>query len=283
MKLRAVVNGCLCVFVGCVGVAGVAAADSDGRWATPLGPGRTAVDGAKQIFPGGAMSGDQFVLAHDKILRIPGTTTERAELPADTHLQAPTAGVVRAQGRRYTLLIWDGIRPAASEAGGAGEGVSVLAVFPEGSAEPTDVAEVKLDRETYLSTEGTPRLGLDDSFTVLNAHLNAGEEFLITAIFHLREGRLRRIAEVYTHSTSGGCAQSATESLSWKTQAAGTRELPDLVAIVDVVRAPKADTKDCDPPIPRERHERYEDVYRWDPGTKQYQRASGTLNKRPGL
>ncbi len=214
---------------------------------------------------------------------MPGTSKERAELPVGTHLHAPSVGAVRAEGRRFTLLMWGGMRPEPSEDGGFGEEISVLAVFPEGSAEPTDVAEVRLDRETYLGTEGTPQLGPDDSFTVLNTHLNAGEEYAITSIFHLRDGRLRRIAQIFTYSTVGdGCNGAATEKLSWKTVPAKDRELPDLVAVVDVVRAPKEYTRDCDGVAPKERRERYQEVYRWDATKKQYLRVSGDLTKRPG-
>jgi hypothetical protein len=60
-----------------------------------------------------------LVLGQDKTLRMPGTSRQRAELPAGTTL----AGVwlplsVRSQGRKYTMLLWDGERPESSEDGG---------------------------------------------------------------------------------------------------------------------------------------------------------------------
>jgi len=69
-------------------------------------------------------------------------------------LRLATRIVVRTQGKRDAVQLWDGTRPddqGPHDSGGSGEQVSVLAVLPEGAAAPTEVAEVKLDRETCLS------------------------------------------------------------------------------------------------------------------------------------
>ena len=258
----------MAVLVLCTVVSAAPPATPTG-WSTPLGPGKTAIDGARRIFPGGTLDGDTFELTEDKILRMPGTSKDRADLPAGTTLQAPDSVTIRAQGRRYTLLMWDGERPTSSENGGFGDSIAVLAVFPEGSAEPTDVAEVRQDRETYLIAGGTPTLGPDDTFTVVNTHLNAGEEFVITSLFHLRDRRLRRIAEVFTESAMG-CTGSVVETPSWKIGAVKGGEYPELISVVDVVKNPAAYTKDCEAPRPKERRLHYEDRYRWDALKKQY-------------
>ena len=265
----------------CVAVAGsmTAARPVQDGWATPIGQGRTAVDAARQVFPGGTLVDGQFVLAHDKQLRMPGTSKTRAMLPQETHLEAPTSRLVRAQGRRHVLLFWEGTRPEASENGGFGEEVAVLAVIPEGTAEVTDVAEVKQDRLTFLGGEALPPLGPDDAFTVVNTHLNAGEEFIVTSLFHVRGSRLRPIAELFLFSEVGGCQDTFQTALSWKTKSLAGRDYPDVLAMVDLVHSPKGYNDGCDPPLAKERRETFQDVYRWDAVQAQYVRASGNIDR----
>lgn len=226
---------------------------------------------ARAPFADVATSGDSGItLTQDKELRMPGTSKARAYLPEGTQLSLTTTIKVRSQGKVYEVELWDGARPESSEEGGFGDTVAVLAVFPQGAKEPTDVAEVKQDRETYLN-EKLISLGGDDAFEVYNAHLNAGEDYNITSLFHLRNGRLRRIAEIGTYSASSGkCRDSFRENLHWETQPQANG-LPTVVADVETIHAPK---DDC--PRGKERRTHKREVYRWDAAKDRYVKEAAT-------
>ena len=84
-------------------------------------------------------------------LRLPGTSRERADLPAGTRLRLAAAHRVRENGRPHDVMLWHGDRPESAEGGGFQDEVAVLAVFRAGEAAPIDVAEVKTDRMTYFA------------------------------------------------------------------------------------------------------------------------------------
>lgn len=231
--------------------------------------------GARAVFPHAARptADDTIVITRDLALRVPGTSKVRADLPADTQLTRFGSLPVRAQGKVYTVELWVGDRPADGE-GGFGPHVAVLAVFPPGATAPTDVAEVATDRETYLAKNVVP-LGPDDAFGIYNAHLNAGEEFNVVTLFHLRDGRLRRIAEAGTDSVRGAnCARSTRESVTWHAQGAGP--LPPVVADVETITAP-ADivAEDCPGRKVAERRAHARTTYRWDARQGRYVRERG--------
>ena len=226
---------------------------------------------ALSIFRKAAIDGNEIILAEDKELRIPGTSKTRADLAAGTRLTFADAIRVRSQGKQYDLLLWNGLRPESSEEGGFAEAVSVLAVFPEGGATAIDVAEVKTDRETYLAKSDL-KLGDDEAFTIINAHLNAGQSYNITDLFHLRDGRLRRVAEVFLLDNSGiKCVDVTREQLSWRAVADGN-ELPRLVATIELTRAPKEE-KDCEGRA-KETRENFEGVFVWDAAKNAYRAES---------
>jgi len=190
-------------------------------WKTPMGPKGTALEAAKRIFPGATLDNqDKLVLADDKVLRMPGTTKQRAELPEGTALDAPWFPLtIRSQGKIFTVLHWEGERPdsSSSDNGGSGTSVAVVAVFPQGNIEPTDVAEVKQDRDTMLGE--VIKLGDEDAFVVRSTHGNSGQFYMLSDLFHLRDGRLRRIATgIFTLTNHCCCADSFGEDLSWRTE-----------------------------------------------------------------
>lgn len=236
-----------------------------------LGAGTLAdAQGARAVFPHAARAtaDDTLVVTRDLELRMPGTSKARATLPADTQLTRLGVLAVRAQGKAYTVELWVGDRPADGE-GGFGPHVAVLAVFPPDATAPSDVAEIALDRETYLARKAVP-LGPDDAFEIYNAHLNAGEDFNQVTLFHLRDGRLRRIAEVGTYAARGGnCAQSTRQSVAW--QAQGTDALPPVVADVETITAPADITReDCPGRKVAERRSHARTTYRWDARQARY-------------
>jgi hypothetical protein len=220
------------------------------------------------VFPGARADKDgALVLTRERILRQPGTSKERSVLPEGTRISLTKTIKVRAQSKTYEVQMWEGMRPESLDNGGFGDAVAVLAVLPEGAAAPTDVAEVKADRETYLDDKPLP-LGSDDAFAVSNAHLNAGEDFHVVTLFHLRDGRLRRIATENEFS-AGGCAEPFVDRLRWRT-GAQAGPLPNVIAEIETIHAPKEVTKDCEGRRPKERRTLARHVYRWDAGKDRY-------------
>lgn len=217
-------------------------------------------------------------LAADKVLRMPGTSRERALLPEGTTLSEPSIRTVRAATATYRLVLWEAMRPDGDADGGFGEQAAVLAVFPEGAREPTDVAELKTDRSTFFGEEPLLALGPDEAFTIVNHHANAGQPYTDVSLFHLVNGRLRRIANMLLLSSMGGCASAFRETLHWRTERVDG-PYPKVIATVDVLHAPDEDQEGCDPPRARQRLERFSDTYTWDAAKKAYSRSSGTLDR----
>ena len=213
-------------------------------------------DPSRGVFPGARLDADgTVVLTQEKILRIPGTSKERTVLGEGTRVARQASLKVRAQGRMHEVEMW------------AGDDVGVLAVFPAGVNLPTDVADVQTDRTPFLSSE-LISLGGDDAFTVSNSHHNAGEGFNETSLFHLRDGRLRRIAVVPTYSVMAGCAKAYKEELAWRIETDGS-ELPTVIADVDKTHAPADFTDGCKGK-PKEWHEHKIVRYRWNAAKDRY-------------
>jgi hypothetical protein len=213
-------------------------------------------DPSRGVFPGARLEADNtVVLTQEKTLRIPGTSKERTVLGEGTRVARQASVKVRAQGRLHEVEMW------------AGDDVGVLAVFPAGVNAPTDVADVQTDRTPFLGTE-LISLGGDDAFTVSNSHHNAGEGFNETSLFHLRDGRLRRIAVVPTYSVMAGCAKAYSEELRWRVEADGG-ELPTIIADVDTTHAPADFTDGCKGK-PKEWHEHKLTRYRWSAAKDRY-------------
>lgn len=231
-----------------------------------------AAGAGQRLFPADtrAEADGTLVITSDRELRMPGTSRERADLPAGTRLTLASSIAVRAQGKTYDVQLWDGTRPDGSGEGSFGERVAVLAVFPAGAAEPTDVAEVKTDRETYLNDK-LVALGSEDAFAIFNAHLNAGEDFNIISLFHIRDGRLRRIDEIFTEAVrAANCAESFREVLHWHVTPQ-TDALPRIVADVETIRAPRDVTQeDCPKRKVEERRTHARTSYRWDAKQNRY-------------
>jgi hypothetical protein len=257
--------------------AAVAAGAPQG-WDWPMANNATAYDAARRVFPGAEKDqAGSLTLKRDKLLRMPGTSKARADLPEGTRMETPSAIAVRSQGKQFTVLLWNGTRPEPSEDGGFAEGVAVLAVFPAGSVEPTDVAEVKTDRETFFGEPPLLALGAEEGFTLVNAHLNAGQEYAATTLFHLRDGRLRRIADAFTLGSAGGCENSFRENLRWRAEPDGDNP-PRVIATVDLIHNPEGDGEDCGRTA-KPRTEQFQDSYRWDSGKGQYRHEKGNSER----
>lgn len=272
MPRRVAVSACLVILLAARPA--TAADKTPTGWQTPMGT-HTALDAAKRIFPGATFDpkADALTVAADKALRMLGTTKERASVPEGTTLSAPTSRTVKSEGKTCTVLLWEGMRPDTSDEGGFGEQVAVLAVFAEGSIEPIDVAEVKADRETSLGRLFP--LGADQGFTVLNEHHNSNQQYQIADVFHLRGGRLRKVASVFTLSSSAGCdALTFEEGLQVRAGPSDAPTLPPLVVSVDLVRWPPDSASECKK---KTTTEHYEDRFRWDATKDKYVLESGTI------
>lgn len=242
------------------------AAPADERAAQAFGAGQAAPEGG-------------WTLARDKQLRLPGTSRERARLPAGTTLRLAATLQVKEGGRLHDVQLWQGQRPGSESDGGFGDEVAVLAVFAAGQAAPIDVAEVKTDRFTGFPSAPLIKLtAADDAFVLHNTHHNAGQPYTSVSLFHLRQGRLRRIAVVDLLGELSGCARAFDERLEWLTEP-DMAPLPIVVARVTLVHAPRASTGGCEGHRPVERREVFEDRWRWDSAKGQYLRQGGTLDR----
>lgn len=230
--------------------------------------------GAGQAGPEGS-----WTLTREKVLRLPGTSRERARLPAGTTMRPVRTLQVKEAGRAHEVQLWEGTRPSGDSDGGFGDEVAVLATFAAGQSAPIDVAEVKTDRFTGFPDTPVFKLTVaDDAFVVHNTHANAGQPYTEASLFHLRNGRLRRIAVVDLLGEMSGCAQAFDEVLEWRTEP-DMAPLPIIVARVTLVHAPRGSTGGCDGRIPAERREVFEDRFRWDSAKGQYVRQGGTLDR----
>jgi hypothetical protein len=140
---------------------------------------------------------------------------------------------------------------------------------------------VQTDRETYLD-DRLVALGGDDAFAVFNAHLNAGEGYYLTSLFHLRGGRLRHVAEIATYAArAANCALSSRQVLHWDVAVSPT-PMPPIVADVETLRAPADIAKEDCPQrkvAKRRTHERT--TYRWNAQQDRYVKEGTATAKYP--
>ncbi|CAK0751225.1 conserved exported hypothetical protein [Gammaproteobacteria bacterium] len=232
-------------------------------WKSPMGSKGTVLEATRRIFPDANLNRENnLVLARDKMLRMPGTSKQRAALPSGTKLTEPWKSLtVRSQGKTYAILLLDGLRPEITEGGWDYE-VAVLAVFPQGEIDPTDVAEVKQDRFTSLGE--VLNLGSEDAFVVSNSHSNSEQSYALTDLFHLRDGRLRRIVgSLFTlNINGGGCVSRSVENLSWRTIPDGVSP-PRIIATIELIHTPTDFTDGC-PAKDKPRNELFRNSYRWN-------------------
>jgi len=163
-----------------------------------------------KVFPGATRTDErELTLAQNKELRRPGTK-ERSSLPAGARLTGFDARWIRADGRRNLLLSFSASGADAFEP-------FIVMVVPEGASEPQDVADFSADRMTWMNDQWLD-LGQDDAFIVSAAHHNSGQGYLIESVFHIREGRFRAVADLFTLNVNGGCQNLFTETTAWSTE-----------------------------------------------------------------
>jgi hypothetical protein len=235
---------------------------------------------AQQVFGPLQHDSDGTAMREARRLRLPGTSRERADLPAGTRLRLAAAHRVRESGRPHDVLLWHGDRPEGAEGGGFGDQVAVLAVFRAGEAAPVDVAEVQTDRMTYFAEPAVRPLGTqDDLFDLVNHHANAGQPYAEHSLYQLRGGRLRRIVQVDLLGEFSGCAKAFEQTIAWRTEPDAAQPLPRIVAEVTVQLAPRVHTMECRPRPPA-RKQVYSARYRWDAAADRYRaEPGGTLDK----
>ena len=126
------------------------------------------------------------------------------------------------------------------------------------------MADVKGDRECYLY-EPPLSVGTDDAFIIANSHHNSNQGYLITALFHIHGGRIRKIAEVFTLSVnSGTCETSFTENLDWSTEKDEGSPYLKVIAKVTLTTGPPEDMS-CDSSKRFKRSTKvYNETYRWN-------------------
>jgi hypothetical protein len=209
----------------------------------------------------------EMVTASDKVLRRPGSK-ERTTVPAESGLESFEAIWVRGDGRRYLVMFWTA-KTEATEV--PGHDACILAVFPQGSAEPQDVAEVKTDMFCTLGQDPLPSLGPDDAFSVLNHHSNSNQSYLDTTLFHIHQGRLRVAASVFTLSVRGLCQDSFQEALTWRGEPRDGSPYPRLLATVTLTSGPQGDERSGCPQGQRANRQKvFTGVFAWDKAKERY-------------
>ncbi len=227
------------------------------------------VDGIFKGVRGDPTSGG-LLTSSEKALRRIGEK-ERTVLPAGTRFASFEAIRVRGDGRRYLVLMIGAETDATEVPGG---GASIAAVFPEGSAEPQDVIEVKLDVFCFFGEAPAPAIGPDDAFTVMNYHSNSNQAYLDTALYMIHGGRFQLIDSVFTLSVSGLCENSFQEVLTWRTEKDGVAPYPRIVAAVVLTHGPgENESPECLERGIKPRLEKFSETYRWDKSKNEY--ASG--------
>ena len=205
--------------------------------------------------------------ASEKVLRRPGTK-DRTVLPEGTRLDSFEAIRVRGDGRRYIVMFWNAVSDATDVPGG---GAAILAVFPEGSAEPQDVADVKGDVFCSLGGGQLLPIGPDDGFTIANSHHNSNQGYLNTTLFHIHEGRLRRVSEVFTLRLNVACEKSFDQKLAWRTEPDGDKPYPKVVAEVTLTMGiGKEEGGDCPKGKQGFRKQVFSQIYCWDKAKNLY-------------
>lgn len=251
-------------------------------WCVSAAAARDAAVDARvtEVFGAGVAGPDgTWTLSREKVLRQPGTSRERTALPAGTTVRLSQALRVHEGGRPHDVLLWDARMPRDASDGGFNGEAAVVAVFAAGRTAPIDVADVKTDRDTSFPERALLKLSaLDDAFAVHNTHANAGQPYTSASLFHLRQGRLRRIAVVDLLGEMSGCARAFDEILDWQTEP-DLAPLPVIVARVTLVHAPRGSTGSCDGRPPPERRETFEGRWRWDAPRGQYVSQRGTLER----
>lgn len=224
---------------------------------------RTFAQLGQAVFPGAGLDEESgaLVTARDKVLRQSGTR-ERVTLPGLTRVTEVEAFPVRGEGRRYLVTLWD----AAASVGHPGETSRILAIFPEGAGEPTDVVSVQTDSFCDTNDGKLLPLGPDDAFFIRNQHNNSNQSYLDTGLFHVVDGRLRRVAEVFTLEVRLDCPHTFFETLSWRVLPGAGGGRPGVAASVRV--SPRTD---CPGGKTYVRPRDYGETYRWDPARRQYQ------------
>jgi hypothetical protein len=210
---------------------------------------------------------DTLVTASEKVLRRVGTK-ERTALPAGTPLTSLNVLHVRGDGKRYLILLCEAESDATEVVGG---GAAILAVFPEGSTEAQDVADVKEDRWCYFPDGPLLALGPDDAFTVLNTHSNSDQTYWIRSIFHVRERRLRLIDSCLTLDVRGTCQESFQEALAVRAEPDPGSPYPKVVATITLTKGPREEeAADCPKPKAKAVPKVYTEICRWDKAAGRY-------------
>lgn len=222
----------------------------------------TYVQLADAIFKGAttdAASGQLKTVA-EKLLRQPGTK-ERVTLPEGTPLGPVEVLTMRGDGRRYLVTLWT----AEASVGYPGDRATVLAVFPEGACEPTDVVSVQTDVFCDTGDGKLLSIGPDDAFFIRNSHSNSNQSYLNTGLFHIVDGRLRRITEVFTFGVRSSCAHSYKETLDWRVEPVSGSPYPRITATVNL-----SPTDDCKTSKASPKPRIFTESYRYDAAGKRF-------------
>lgn len=205
-------------------------------------------------------AGGGWAITADKVLRQPATR-ERVTLPAGAKVGSVESFRVRGGGRVFLVTVWT----VAAQIEYPGDRATVLAVFPDGQGEPTDVASVQTDVFCSVQTKELFDLGPDQGFAIYNRHSNSNQSYMDSGLFHIVDGRLRRIASVFTLDVRMDCGSTFFEVLRFGVSPRPGSDRPDVTATVAL--SPRAD---CPGGKTSVRPRTFRETYRFDPAHKGY-------------
>lgn len=231
---------------------------------TPVAPGSnlTFARLGQAVFRGVARdeAAGGWAITTEKVLRQPATK-ERVTLPAGARIGSVEFFRVRGGGRTFLVTVWS----VAAQIEYPGDRATVLAVFPDGAEEPTDVASVQTDVFCSVKYKELLDLGPDQAFAVYNRHSNSNQSYMDSGLYHIVDGRLRRIASVFTLDVRMDCGNTFFEILRFGVSPRPGSDRPDVTATVAL--SPRTDCPGGKTSI---RPKTFRETYRFDPGQKRY-------------
>lgn len=221
-----------------------------------------------------AKSGERLTARELVLRRI--EEEERTVVPEGSPVSSVEAVWARGDGKRYVVLL---IGVKSDEIPVPGGGATLLAAFPEGSAEPQDVADVKEDVFCSFDEPATIALGPDDGVLVSSSHHNSSQGYQQSALYHVKGGRLRKVDSIFTLRARGACGSSFEEELTWKAQPEKGTPYPTVVASVTLTPTKAEPEEQCEGTENPIGPETFSAIYRFDDATGRYELAGGNMEK----
>jgi hypothetical protein len=183
-----------------------------------------------------------------------------SEPPDHIQITALTARDIVEQGKKR-LLVFAQLEPPDGVLG-----MALLALIdPAPKPRLLDLVDVAVDKENYLDQSVKLKIARgSDLIVTLNAHLNAGEEFVDSHVIFVEGDRLTKLAEVSSHSYVN-CRYEVKQTRSFSVVPNPRAKFDSL--LVTEREQVKHHKGDCDVgEIPKAGVTTLHTLYRWDQG-----------------